>query len=51
MQEVEKLCDRICIIHKGKVMAVGTQEELKTKFNSEVIDEVFTKLVGEKNEN
>lgn len=29
MEEVEFLCDRIAIIDKGKVMAIGTQNDLK----------------------
>ncbi|WRK55596.1 hypothetical protein SD457_12940 [Coprobacillaceae bacterium CR2/5/TPMF4] len=29
MYETEKLCDRIIIIHKGKVVASGTIEQLK----------------------
>lgn len=51
MSEVEKLCDRIAILHKGKIMATGTQEELKNKYECESISEVFTKLVGDKHEN
>jgi sodium transport system ATP-binding protein len=51
MSEVEELCDRIAIIHKGKIMDVGTQEELKNKYKLNTITEVFTKLVGDVNEN
>jgi sodium transport system ATP-binding protein len=50
MSEVEELCDRIAILHKGKIMDVGTQDELKKKYNVNTITEVFTKLVGEPNE-
>lgn len=50
MSEVEELCDRIAILHKGKIMDVGTQDELKKKYNVNTVTEVFTKLVGEKNE-
>jgi ABC-2 type transport system ATP-binding protein len=28
MQEVEEICDRIAIIDKGKLVAIGTKEEL-----------------------
>lgn len=47
MSEVEKLCDRIGIINKGKIVAVGKVEELKEKYNASDLTEVFKKLVGE----
>lgn len=46
MQEVEKLCDRIIIIHKGKIVEDGTLDELKTKYGQD-LEEVFLRLVGE----
>jgi sodium transport system ATP-binding protein len=46
MQEVEKLCDRIVIIHKGRIVEDGTIEDLKAKYNSD-LEEVFLKLVGD----
>ena len=30
MEEVEELCDRIIILDKGKIIAEGTKEELKS---------------------
>lgn len=51
MSEVEKLCDKIAIIHKGKIKDIGTISELKLKYNSEDMTQVFTKLVGDSNEN
>lgn len=50
MAEVEKLCDRIVIIHKGKIVAEGTTEQLKGKYNNNDLEEVFMQLVGDKNE-
>jgi sodium transport system ATP-binding protein len=50
MSEVEELCDRILIIHKGKVAAMGTTAELKSHFNNENLEDVFMELVGDKNE-
>lgn len=50
MREVEKLCDRIIIIHKGKLIEEGTVEELKKKYNNEDMEEIFISLVGDKNE-
>jgi sodium transport system ATP-binding protein len=50
MSEVEKLCDRLVIIHKGKIVEEGTKEELKLKYNNEDLEEIFVKLVGDRNE-
>jgi sodium transport system ATP-binding protein len=50
MSEVEKLCDRIGIIHKGNLVETGTIEELSAKYNGETLENIFVKLVGEKNE-
>ena len=46
MQEVEKLCDRVVIIHKGAIVAEGTLEELKEKYNNNDMEEIFMNLVG-----
>jgi sodium transport system ATP-binding protein len=50
MSEVEKLCDRIVIIHRGKIIETGTVSELKAKYNDEDMEEIFMRLVGGKNE-
>jgi len=45
MEEVEELCDRICIMDKGKFLAQGTKNELIKLVNGkEKIDVVFTEL-------
>ncbi|WP_036936737.1 ABC transporter ATP-binding protein [Pseudobacteroides cellulosolvens] len=46
MSEVEKLCDRIGIIHKGKLVDTGTIDELKAKYNNSSLEEIFIHLVG-----
>ncbi len=46
MSEVEKLCNRIGIIHKGKLMDVGTIDALKEKYGCSSLEEVFVRLVG-----
>lgn len=50
MAEVEKLCDRIVIIHKGKIVAEGTTEQLKHTYSNDNLEEIFMQLVGDKNE-
>lgn len=46
MREVEKLCDRVVIINKGKLLENCTIEELKNKYNNNDLEEVFISLVG-----
>ncbi len=46
MLEVEYLCDRVALLNKGKIVVEGKPQELKTKFNSANLEEVFAKVVG-----
>lgn len=50
MAEVEKLCDRIVIIHKGRLIEEGTIENLKEKYNNNDMESIFMSLVGDNNE-
>jgi len=49
MAEVEKLCERVAIIHKGSIVEEGSIEGLKTKYNKN-LEDLFVKLVGGTNE-
>jgi len=46
MHEVEKLCDRIGIIHGGRLLAEGTLAELRQKTGEHDMEEVFVKIIG-----
>lgn len=46
MLEVEFLCDRVAFINKGRLVMEGQPRELKAKYNSENLEEVFAKVVG-----
>ena len=37
MEEADRLCDRLCIIDHGKIMAQGTPAQLKAEIGSDVI--------------
>jgi len=41
MSEAEKLCDRIGIIHQGRLRAEGTLEQLRAQFQSTDLEDVF----------
>jgi sodium transport system ATP-binding protein len=45
MHEVEKLCSRVAIIHKGRVQADGAPEELLQQFDQPNLEELFFYLV------
>ena len=45
MEEAESLSDRIGIMSKGKIIEVGTAEELAKKTNSKNFEDAFVKIV------
>jgi len=47
MSEVEKLCDRVAIIHKGILVAIGTIDEIKQRFKGDRFEDIFVRLVGD----
>lgn len=47
MREVEKLCDRIAVIYKGKILAMGTRQELSNRYNQPDMEELFFELIRE----
>lgn len=46
MDEVEKTAQRIAIIDEGKILLVGTIEEIIKKNNSKTLEEAFISLTG-----
>ena len=44
LTEVGELCDRVGILVKGKLAAVGTPDELEEKFQKAGIEDVFVGL-------
>ncbi len=47
MDEVQRLCDRVGIIHEGRIMAEGTLDELMTQTNAPDLETAFVHTVGE----
>lgn len=45
MSEVEKLCDRIGIIHNGKLLCEGTLAELRLRCGKEDLEDIFVSVV------
>ncbi len=44
LEVVERLCDRVAIIHDGKMVVCGTMAELRT--GSDTLEDVFVRVVG-----
>ena len=51
MEVAERLCDRLGIINKGKLIAVGTTDEIRNLFAQEgdkTLEEIFLKITEAK---
>lgn len=46
MSEVEKLCDRIAIIHGGKLLREGTLAELRAETGQTDLEEIFIQIAA-----
>jgi sodium transport system ATP-binding protein len=46
MAEVQKLCDRVAIMAKGRIAAVGTLDELRAEYDQPDFEELFFSLVS-----
>ena len=47
MREVEKLCDRIAILHRGELLAEGTLDEMRAEHGHEDVEEMFFQLISQ----
>ena len=45
LEVAEKLCDKIAIIDKGKVVFIGTLKELKHKYDKKDLEELFMEVI------
>ncbi len=50
LEEIENLCDRVAILSKGKLLTVGTIEEVKNGANANTFEDAFIKVVESANE-
>ena len=51
MEEAENICDRVILIHKGKIIKSGTPKEIEKETNTTNLRDAFFKLIeGEDNE-
>jgi len=51
MDMVQKLCDRVAIIHEGRIAAIGTPDELQEKLSTEgSLEDVFIQIATSTND-
>ncbi len=50
LQLAEIICDRIGVIHRGKIVAEGTVEELKKRLEEKSLEDVFLKITESREE-
>ena len=48
MEEAEILCDKIYMMHKGEFIAEGSCEELKSRYNTNSLRDIFINLASER---
>src|SRR5205085_5784230 len=46
MREVEKICNRVAIVSKGKIQTMGTLDELRDRHGQSDLEELFFQLVA-----
>jgi ABC-2 type transport system ATP-binding protein len=44
LEVVERLCDRVAIIHEGKLVVEGAMDELRQ--GSDSLEDIFVRMVG-----
>jgi sodium transport system ATP-binding protein len=49
MSEAEKLCDRIAVIHEGRIHAIGRLDELQESTGLHYLEDIFVRYVKEGN--
>jgi sodium transport system ATP-binding protein len=47
MREAERLCDRIAIMHRGRILAEGPLDELRDEHHEPDLEELFFRLISE----
>jgi sodium transport system ATP-binding protein len=46
MREAERLCDRVAIVHRGRILSCGTLEELRERHEQPDLEELFFQLIS-----
>ena len=47
MSEVKRLCDRVAIMHRGRILAEGSIDQLVDQYQQDDLEELFYQLIRE----
>jgi sodium transport system ATP-binding protein len=47
MREAEKLCDNVAILHRGRVLAEGSLDEIRDRHKENDLEELFFRLISQ----
>jgi ABC-2 type transport system ATP-binding protein len=50
LDEAEQLSDRVCFLHKGKIILIDSVQSLKAQHNQENLEDIFIHLIQEQQE-
>jgi sodium transport system ATP-binding protein len=50
MREAERLCDRVAIMHRGRILTEGTQQELAARHAEHDLEELFFCLINQQSD-
>lgn len=50
MREAERLCDRIAIVHRGRLLAEGALDDLRERHHERDLEELFFRLISRHDE-
>ena len=45
LSDIDEICDRIGVIHNGKLFFIGTPEEFKQKYNEQLLERAFLSAI------
>ena len=45
MSQAERVCDRVGILHQGRLLAVGTLDELRERAGAKHLEDIFIRLI------
>ena len=46
LEIAEKLCDKVVIIHEGKIIYYGTLDDLRKKYKKDDLEELFVEVIS-----